>query len=181
MQRLGSNVDTPVRFRVVAATNQNLETLTREKKFRPDLFFRLNVVRLDLPPLRERPEDIPVLAEHILRELSQQQAIPPRWIESDAIRRLQRHNWPGNVRELRNVLESIMIYTSSRSIGVADIPPHIGKILGSVVSRANERDKILSALKTADWNRGKASQILHCSRMTLYRQMVKYSIVDGEA
>jgi len=180
IQRLGSNVDTPVRFRVVAATNQNLEILTREKKFRTDLYFRLNVVRLDLPPLRERTEDIPALAEHILGELSAGQAEPLRRIESDVLRRLQRHSWPGNVRELRNVLESILVYSSARSISLADVPLHIRRTLCSSKPPDDQRCKILSALNSADWNRSKASQLLHCSRMTLYRQMIKHSITDGE-
>jgi two-component system response regulator HydG len=164
----------------VAATNQNLETLTREKKFRPDLYFRLNVVRLDLPPLRERSEDIPALAEHILDELSEGQAEPVRRLESDVVRRLQRHSWPGNVRELRNMLESILVYSSARSISLADVPVHIRRTLCSQTPRADERSKILSALNSADWNRSKASELLHCSRMTLYRQMIKHSITDGE-
>jgi DNA-binding NtrC family response regulator len=180
VQRLGSNLDTPVRFRVVAATNQNLETLTREKKFRPDLYFRLNVVRLDLPPLRERSEDIPALAEHIVGELSEGQNEPLRRIESDVLRRLQRHSWPGNVRELRNVIESILVYSSARSISLTDVPVHIRKTLCSHMPRADERSKILSALNSTDWNRSKASDLLHCSRMTLYRQMIKHSITDEE-
>jgi DNA-binding NtrC family response regulator len=180
IQRLGSNVDMSVRFRVVAATNQNLEELTREKKFRRDLYFRLNVVNLELPPLRERVEDIPELSEHILHGLSQEQNEPVRRLGGDLIRRLQSHSWPGNVRELRNVLESILVYSSSRSIALSDLPVQIRKILGTAKSSPDERSSIISALRSADWNRNRAAKILHCTRMTLYRKMVKYSITDSQ-
>ena len=177
VQRLGSNVDTPVQLRLLAATNQDLESLIREKKFRQDLYFRLNVVRLDLPPLRERIEDVPDIAEHILSELSQRQSKPPQRIEGDVVRRFQMYSWPGNIRELRNILESIFVLSPSRSIGLSDVPPHIRQTLGSSCRHANdERSKILAALNSADWNRGRAAQILQCSRMTLYRKMLKFSV-----
>jgi DNA-binding NtrC family response regulator len=176
IQRLGSNLDNPVRFRVVAATNQDLATLTREKRFRQDLYFRLNVVRLELPPLRAHSEDIPEIAEHILRELADRQKQPERRLEGDVLRRLQQHDWPGNVRELRNVLESILVYSSSPSIGLADIPAHIRESLSSHAPVTDERSKILGALTSAEWNRNKACEILQCSRMTLYRKMTRYAI-----
>jgi DNA-binding NtrC family response regulator len=182
IQRLGSNVDTPVMFRVVSATNQDLEILTLQKKFRQDLYFRVNVVRLDLPPLRERAEDIPELAEHILHELSQRHKEPVRRLEGDVIRRLQRHHWPGNIRELRNVLETILVFSSSRTIGLADVPVQTRQSLSSSAPNYdNERSRIVRALSSADGNRQKASEILHCSRMTLYRKMVKYSIASSRS
>ncbi len=177
VQRLGSNVDTPVQVRVLAATNQDLETLTQEKKFREDLYFRLNVVRLTLPPLRERLEDIPELVEHTMRDLQQRHQGPVRWIEDDLVRRLQTYHWPGNVRELRNVLESMLVLSSSRSVGVSDLPAHVKHTLRSSSARyGDERSRIVGALTSADGNRNKAAEILCCSRMTLYRKMVKYSI-----
>jgi DNA-binding NtrC family response regulator len=177
VQRLGSNVDTPVSFRLLAATNQDLETLTREKKFREDLYFRLNVVRIEMPPLRERLEDIPELVEHIVGELSQRHSGPVRRVEDDFIRRLQAYHWPGNVRELRNVLESVLVFASSRWVGASDLPSRIRHTLrSSGPEYGNERSQIVSALNSSNWNRNKAAQILCCSRMTLYRKMVKYSI-----
>jgi DNA-binding NtrC family response regulator len=177
VQKLGSNVDTPVKFRLVAATNQDLETLTREKKFREDLYFRLNVVRLEMPPLRERLEDIPKLVEHILGELSQRHHGPVRQVKDDFIRQLQVYHWPGNIRELRNVLESVLVFASSRRVGVQDLPSRIRHTLrSSEPGYGDERPKILRALSSANWNRNKAAHILCCSRMTLYRKMVKYSI-----
>jgi transcriptional regulator with PAS, ATPase and Fis domain len=103
IQRLGSNIDTPVQVRLVAATNQNLELLVQEKKFRQDLYYRLNVVRLVLPPLRERLEDIPELVEHILRDLSVQQHERARNLEGDVVRRFQRYDWCRAVLKSRNM------------------------------------------------------------------------------
>jgi DNA-binding NtrC family response regulator len=177
IQRLGSNVDTRVQVRLIAATNQNLELLTHEKKFRQDLYYRLNVVRLAMPSLRERPEDIPELVEHIVRDLSTQQNERAPHIEGDVIRRFQLYPWPGNVRELRNVLESILVFSSSKSIGLGDLPVQICHTLQSFEpSYGDERYKILSALTSAEWNRNHAARILSCSRMTLYRKMTKYAI-----
>lgn len=177
VQRLGSNIDSPARARLISATNQSLESLTRERKFRQDLYFRLNVVRIHLPPLRERREDIPELAEHMLRELGAQQHEPVRRMENAVIRRLQMHDWPGNVRELRNVIESIVVFSSSRTIGLSDLPVYVRQQLRTTLAPPeNERAKILQALDSAGGNRGKAAEILHCSRMTLYRKMVKYAI-----
>jgi DNA-binding NtrC family response regulator len=177
VQRLGSNVDIPVQIRLLAATNQDLESLTREKKFRQDLYFRLNVVRLNLPPLRERREDIPDLAEHILRDITDKQHKPVCHLATDVLYRLKMYDWPGNVRELRNVLECILVYSSSRSIGISDVPEHVRHTLrSSSTSDGEERSKILCALNSTDWNRSKAAQILHCSRMTLYRKMEKFSV-----
>jgi DNA-binding NtrC family response regulator len=177
VQRLGSNVDTPLQIRLLAATNQDLDLLTSEKKFRQDLYFRLNVVRLNLPPLRERVEDIPDLVEHILADLSQKQSKPRYRLAGDVIRSLQMHDWPGNIRELRNVLECILVYASSRSIGLSDVPEHVRHTLRSSSTRSGkERSRILAALNSADWNRSKAAEILRCSRMTLYRKMERFSV-----
>ena len=180
VQKLGSNLDTPVQVRLLAATNQELETLTKEKKFREDLYFRLNVVRLTLPALRDRIEDIPELVEHMMNDLQQRHRGPVRRIEDDLIRRLQAYHWPGNVRELRNVLESMMVLSSSRSVGVSDLPSHMKHAARSSSQEyGDERSRILGALTSACWNRDKAAAILCCSRMTLYRKMVKYSIPSG--
>jgi DNA-binding NtrC family response regulator len=177
VQRLGSNQDTPVQVRLLAATNHDLESLAKEKKFREDLYFRLNVVRLTLPPLRERLEDIPELVEHTLRELQQRHHGPLRRIDDDVVRKMQAYHWPGNVRELRNVLESMTVLSSSRSVGLADLPSHMKNVVRSSTPKyGDERSRIVGALTSADWNRNRAAEILCCSRMTLYRKMVKYSI-----
>ncbi len=181
VQRLGSNLDRPIEVRLLAATNQDLESMMRGKKFRQDLYFRLNVVRLNLPPLRERREDIPELVEHILHELAAHRPTPVPHVESDVIQRLQGHDWPGNIRELRNVLESVLVFSSSRSIGMEDVPVEIRRTLRSSLPPVlDERTKILTALVSTGWNRNRAAEILHCSRMTLYRKMVRHAIAVGQ-
>lgn len=177
VQRLGSNVESRVQARLVAATNQDLERLTQEKKFRKDLYFRLNVVRIAIPPLRERLEDIPVLVEHLVREFDKGPARQARQVDADVVRLFQQHDWPGNVRELRNVIESMLVLSSSRRIGLSDVPEPIRRHLHSRQPRYHdERSRILAALSSSQWNRKRAAEALHCSRMTLYRKMMKYSI-----
>jgi DNA-binding NtrC family response regulator len=174
IQRLGSNIDIPLSIRLIAATNQDLEILVQEKKFRQDLYFRLNVIRLHLPSLRERSEDIPELSEHILQEFSEQQRRPPCRIDRDLMKCLQTHDWPGNVRELRNVIECLLVYSSSHCVGISDLPEHVRRTLRS--GHDDQRSRIVGALNSTDWNRSKAAEILQCSRMTLYRKMVKFSV-----
>jgi DNA-binding NtrC family response regulator len=179
IQRLGSNVSTPVDIRLVAATNQVLEQLVSEKKFRQDLYFRLDVVRIHLPPLRERTEDISELTEHLLSDLASQLRSPVRRIQSDVLEQLKMHDWPGNIRELRNVVESILVFSSSSTIGPSDLPLHIRtRLKTSLQSPKGERSQILSALSSVNWNRGEAAKILRYSRMTLYRRMQKHSITS---
>jgi DNA-binding NtrC family response regulator len=181
IQRLGSNVDTRVQVRLIAATNQDLELLAQEKRFREDLYYRLSVVRLAMPPLRERQEDIPELVEHMVRDWSRQYNKRAPNIASSVIRRFRLYHWPGNVRELRNVLESILVYSSSQSIGLSNIPTDIRHTLRPPeASYEDERSRIMSALASADWNRDHAARILCCSRMTLYRKMAKYAISSPE-
>jgi DNA-binding NtrC family response regulator len=177
IQRLGSNVNTTVQMRLIAATNQNLERMVIDKTFRPDLFYRLNVVRLALPPLRERRDDVPELMEYLVRDLSARQNERPRRFQSNAISCLQGYDWPGNIRELRNVLESILVFSTSKTIGLSDLPLEVrhGARSSEPPSEA-QREKILDALNATSWNRKKAAESLNCSRMTLYRKMTQYAI-----
>ena len=177
VQRLGSNVETRVRARLIAATNQNLELLIEEKKFRQDLYYRLNVAPLTMPPLREHLEDIPEIVEHIMSDLAAQQQSRCCRVEAEVIHRFQLYRWPGNVRELRNLMESILVFSSSSSISVCDIPSEIRhRLQSSKPPYSDERMKILGVLDSANWNRNEAAKILGCSRMTLYRKMVKHAI-----
>jgi DNA-binding NtrC family response regulator len=177
VQKLGSNALTPIQVRLIAATNQDLEQLATEKLFRRDLYYRLNVVRLHLPPLRERQEDIPELTEHILREVAGQHQTPVRRLAGEVLERLCMHTWPGNIRELRNVIESMVVFASSRNVNLADLPLYLREdVRASVQQTQEERSKIISALCSSDWNRSTAAKLLCCSRMTLYRKMVKYHI-----
>jgi DNA-binding NtrC family response regulator len=181
IQRLGSNVDTRVQVRLIAATNQDLGLLTQEKRFRQDLYYRLSVVHLTMPPLRERQEDIPELVEHMVRDWSRQYGKRAPHIANSVTRCFQFYHWPGNVRELRNVLESILVYSASQSIGLNDIPSDMRHTLRPAESSyEDERSRIVSALASVEWNRDHAARILCCSRMTLYRKMAKFGISSPE-
>jgi two-component system response regulator HydG len=115
-------------------------------------------------------------------DLSKRHHVPVKRFDDDLLRRLQGYSWPGNIREMRNVVESLMVLSSSRTVGVADLPSNILHTLRSTeLADGDERSKILSVLRSADWNRNEAARILSCSRMTLYRKMVKYSISAKKA
>jgi two-component system response regulator AtoC len=121
IRRLGGNNDIPVNARIISATNRDIETLVKEGKFREDLYYRLNVFRLAVPPLRDRPEDIPLLTEHLLKKLSLRMGRPLPGLHSKAMEKLRSYPFPGNVRELENVLERALIYRESGDIDAADI------------------------------------------------------------
>jgi DNA-binding NtrC family response regulator len=174
--RLGGVHDIPLDIRVVAATNQDLEALAARGRFRQDLYFRLNVVRIHLQPLRERTEDLKPLVRHILDELN---TASGRAVEIDAalVAGFATYLWPGNIRELRNVVESAFAFCTSGRITPADLPPEVLQKLGIPLDPTDtERDRVLHALSSAKWNKSEAAKLLHWSRMTLYRKMSRYGI-----
>ena len=156
-----------VDFRLVAATHCALEQAVREGRFRADLYFRLNVARVQLPPLRERPEDVVVLFEHFSREFAQQTKMPPVQITAAAMALLCRHPWPGNARELRNLVEATALVYDGMPLDAEALPLPPQAATGDDV----ESTRILEALNHCEWNRSKAADLLHWSRMTLYRKM----------
>ena len=123
IERVGGSKPIDLDVRLVAATNRNLEQMVREGKFREDLFFRLNVVRLTMPPLRERPDDIPLLLAHFIRIFSEENGVPPLTVELGALRTLQRYPWPGNIRELRNFCENAVVLRRGGSLTEYDLEP----------------------------------------------------------
>ena len=179
--RLGGKTGIDLNLRIIAATNQNPEKSVMEGIFRKDLYYRLNVARIHLPPIRERREDIPLLLHHYLQEFNQ---IFRRQVEgfTDAAKTfLFEYSWPGNVRELKNLVEATFINLPSKPISFLDLPQQFrarAKEYEHVPT--NERDRILAALLTTNWNRNKAADKLQCSRMTLYRKMRKYKVWNGE-
>jgi DNA-binding NtrC family response regulator len=182
VQRLGGNRDIAVNIRVIAATNQNLEQLTSQGRFRQDLYFRLNVARIHLPPLRDRVEDIPPLVTTLLAELSERFDRPVPSLSAEVTVLLAAYEWPGNVRELRNVIESALIFSNAGCITVADLPPYLrGLFVNAEKRRRNERERIVAALRATGGNRVGTARILGFSRMTLYRKMVKYALGDDDA
>lgn len=180
--RVGGSVPIPVNVRIVAATNVNLAEAVREKRFREDLYYRLNVVTLELPPLRERPEDIMALAEYFLRQFCPQARRPVLDFSDEARRRLLTHGWPGNVRELRNLMERVAFLSTGDKIEVEDLafilsPQQQDEIeLGVDVglSQATSRFQqqyIDRAIKRASGNMSEAARMLGLHRSNLYRKM----------
>jgi DNA-binding NtrC family response regulator len=181
VQRLGGHRDIPLDIRIVAATNQNLEELAAQGRFRQDLYFRLNVMRIHLAPLRERLEDLPALVHHILDELNAASGRAAVEIDPDILARLPGYLWPGNVRELRNVIESAFAVCSSGRIERRDLPAQmLEKLRISPDATDVERDRVLHALTSSHWNKSEAAKLLHWSRMTLYRKMTRHGIAPGK-
>jgi transcriptional regulator with PAS, ATPase and Fis domain len=176
IQRLGSHKSQPIDFRLIAATNRDLDSVAQEDKFRRDLFFRLNVARVHLPPLRERKEDILVVAHFFRRENNRKFARDTTGFAARAGQMLIGHAWPGNVRELKNVVEAAFINLEPEA-RLVELPA----LFGETVRRkeeigAGELGRILTALAETHWNKSQAAEKLQWSRMTLYRKMTRYRI-----
>jgi DNA-binding NtrC family response regulator len=178
--RLGGKRRIPINVRVIAATNQDLDQLVVQDEFRKDLYFRLNVARIHLPPLRQRPEDILPLCHHYLHQLNHRFGRRVNGFTDDALAYLLRHDWPGNVRELKNLLEATFVNDLPCRISFLDFPEQFRKRFSDAeTSPQNERERLLKALLSTNWNLSKAAQQLRWSRMTLYRKLGKYHIVKG--
>jgi DNA-binding NtrC family response regulator len=170
---------TPVRtdFRVVAATNLDLEAAVREGRFREDLFWRLNVFVIDLPPLRERPEDIQALAEHFLERFATAMNRPQLTLAPAALEALRAYSWPGNVRELQNAIERAVVLGKPPTIEAADLPLRIGEASprpGPMSLEEVERGHIRRVLDASDWNISQAAKVLDIDRGTLYAKIRRY-------
>lgn len=181
VQRLGDKNTKSVDIRIVAATNQELDLLVSKKQFRKDLFFRLNVARIHLLPLRERKEDIGALCEHFIEELNAEFSMAVSGLSEEVLSCFVHYDWPGNVRELRNVMEVAFINHPTRQIEMENLPEVFRTTMSKksenqVPSQDKERDAVLAALLATNWNKSKAAEKLNWSRMTLYRKMHKYHI-----
>jgi DNA-binding NtrC family response regulator len=175
--RLGGLKGQQVNVRVVAATNQEIEKLVDERKFRADLYFRLNVARVHLPPLRERRSDIPLLLNHYVSQMNRKFRRNVVGFDSEAMNKLSRYDWPGNVRELKNVVEAAFVELAEDCFDLAQFPKWIRERLAAVRQMpVQEREQLLGMLAQTHWNVSKAASQLHLSRMTLYRKMAKYQI-----
>ena len=181
---VGGHEDRKVNVRVIAATMRDLRKMVEESKFREDLYYRLNVVNILLPPLRQRTDDIPLLVEHFLKEIIQQKHTPPRRISADVMHRFELYRWPGNVRELRHTLERMMIFADNEVMTEKDLPEEI-LAASSEASRANElpegltideleRMAITRALDQCAGNRTHAADRLGISVRTLQRKIRHY-------
>jgi two-component system response regulator AtoC len=189
-ERVGSTKTMTVDVRLVAATNRNLEQMVKEGKFREDLYFRLNVVRITTPPLRDRTEDIPVLLEHFIRVYSKENGYDPVQVEPGAMRHLQSYPWPGNIRELRNFAENAVVLRRGGKLSEFDLEP---KFRGetapppSMVTPTpanpfsvedNEKRLLREALMKARGNRTRAATLLGISRRTLHRKIAQWPELD---
>jgi two-component system response regulator HydG len=182
--RVGSNEPFSVDVRIIAATNQDLEALIREGRFREDLYFRLNVVCLKLPPLRERQEDKSLLIDAFVKEYSRVYGKKITSITPEARRRLLNYSWPGNVRELKNCIESMVVLTSDSTIGVEDIPGHIaleegqeekGALVGMSIAEM-EKELIKNTLAAVGGHRAASAKILGIGERSLYRKLDQYGL-----
>src|SRR5579884_3619365 len=186
---LGGVHEIQVDVRIIAATNVDLRQLVREGKFREDLFYRLNVITVDLPPLRQRKEDIPLLAEFFLRKYSEENQRSARSLTTDALRPLLNYSWPGNVRELENVIERAVVLSSGAEIGPELLPDHVagrGTSLPMIESRADaslfdvmedcERHIITDMLEKCGWNQTEAAERFHIPLSTLNQKIKRLNI-----
>jgi two-component system response regulator HydG len=188
VERLGSNQSRQVDVRVICATNRNLEQMVREGTFREDLYFRISVVKVPLPPLRERAEDIPLLAEFFLRMFAKAHKKHQRGMTPGFLSALSRHAWPGNVRELQNVIErSIVLANGQERLGVDDLPPELQSLsLSDEMPKGSfheavkgfKRELVRSALVMHGGNKLKAAKELGISRCYLHRLLNQLNVLE---
>ncbi|MDE0395142.1 MAG: sigma-54 dependent transcriptional regulator [Gammaproteobacteria bacterium] len=191
--RVGGQKTRSVDVRIVTATNKDLAAEIDAGRFREDLFYRLNVVPVHVPPLRERREDIPMLVNHFQRQIGTRQGLPSREIEPDALARLARLEWPGNVRELRNTVERLLILASGDAITVEDVEAigsrdHVqdglgGDLLGTPTFREfkerAERAFLSEKLRENDWNVSETARLLDMPRSNLYKRIDRFGLRRG--
>jgi two-component system nitrogen regulation response regulator NtrX len=183
-ERVGDHKTLSVDVRVIAATNRDLSQEIKLGRFREDLFYRLNVIPLNVRPLRERREDVPLLVKHFFEEMAQQGSGTPI-ISGEALEALCNYSWPGNVRELKNTLERLAIMSSGLEIGLADLPPEILSAAGDEARKSQtlrdaksdfERAFILGKLEEHDWNVSKTADALKIERSNLHRKLKSFDI-----
>ena len=185
---LGSRHTQKVDVRVISATNRGLEKLVEEGLFRKDLYYRLNVLRIEIPELKERRGDLPLLIRHITRRLCAARGVTPPPIEKQAMQFLLNHDYPGNVRELENMLEHAIIVSRGDAIGPGHLPEYLFKEKTTARSSSSaqigqsagndERRKILEALEKHEWRRKESAEALKIDRSTLWRKMKRYGLLE---
>ncbi len=180
-ERVGDSKPRKANVRVIAATNRKIEDLVKEGKFREDLYYRLNVITIEMPPLRQRPLDLPSLARQHLKLFARQSGRPIRDFTPAGMTALERYSWPGNLRELRNVIERAVILAPGDKIDVNDFPETLrgsspsGAVIGNRVSLDElEREHILRVIEIAN-SMDEAAQILGIDPATLYRKRKRYA------
>ena len=196
-ERIGGVKTILVDIRVIAATNRNLEELVSQNKFREDLFYRLNVIPIRVPPLRERNTDIPLLLHHFLELFSRTKKKPLRRLSPTVLEMLCQYPWPGNVRELENLMERLVILAEGEVIEVTDLPEKFQRRISPPLEKSEdfpkrgvhfndavqsfERNLILKALRQSNWVKSQAAKLLHINRTTLLEKMKKQNIPSSPA
>jgi DNA-binding NtrC family response regulator len=181
--RVGGNKEREADVRLISATNRNLASEVKKGTFREDLYYRLNVCPVTLPPLRERAEDIPDLVNHFMKEMAAKQSRKPLVFSDEAMDVLKKFHWPGNVRELRNVAERVTILTEGEIIETEDLPT-LDSATAPAIPMGGYREKImehektvlLSALEQSDWNQSEAARKLKLNRTHFIRLMNRYGL-----
>ena len=189
IQRVGTTTPIPVDIRLVAATNKDLEEAVKNGRFREDLFYRISVFPISIPPLRERREDIPLLAKHFLEKHTKRNGKSITGISTATLRLLLQYDWPGNVRELENAIERAVLLETTDVLQVNNLPPQLSPIVDSGrggAARASvlplaevERQALINALEASDNNVTEAARALGLGRATLYRKLKKYNLIAG--
>jgi len=194
VERLGSARTIKVDVRVIAATNKSLEEAIGRGEFREDLYFRLNVIPIIVPPLRDRSEDVPLLVRHFVKQLSAEHNLRPKEFDTRALEALQRHRWRGNIRELRNTVERVLVMSPGDVVGVEDLPrdawrqvatggsdtgqPRAAEGLATLraFKDAAERDFLVRKLRENGWNISKTAEVIDTPRSNLYKKLEQYQI-----
>jgi DNA-binding NtrC family response regulator len=190
IQRLGASAPRKVDVRILAATCEDLEQSIRKRTFREDLYYRLNVVPIELPPLRERPEDLSLLVDHFVSRAARKFGRGEIRVAPEVVDRLQRHVWPGNVRELENCIERMVVLSRGERLTISDVPPAVGRPSGAGEGGLDgfelpldgvrlgelERHLIRQALRRARGSLGPAAKLLGISYKTLQYRIRKYGL-----
>ena len=175
---VGSTQRRPINIRLVVATNAELEDMVVRRTFRSDLYYRLNVVRIEMPPLREHPEDIGPIIEHFIAQQNRRLTMRVGRPDPELLGHLRRYDWPGNVRELRNMVEAVFVDPpQGRTMGLDDLPPNFRRLFREGVRVGQEeREQLAQVLRNTNWNKVAAAREMNWSRMTLYRKLAKYDL-----
>jgi DNA-binding NtrC family response regulator len=189
IERLGSAQTIPVDVRLVATSNRDLKAMVAKGRFRDDLFFRLQVIPINLPPLRERLDDIPLLCEHFIAKYCHREGIPNKALSEKVVQMFMGYNWPGNIRELENYIERAVVISNSEELKPADFP--IDLKAGSITPMTDrievgqsiadmEKRLIMKTLEANNWNKERAADVLGITSRTLRNKLAEYKQVEGE-
>jgi DNA-binding NtrC family response regulator len=180
--RVGGNKEISSDFRVICATNKDLKNMVEKGTFREDLYYRLNVVNIQIPPLRDRREDIPLLVDYFIKKYCLSMNKPPATIDNSAMKRIQEFNFPGNIRELENLIERAIVVGNGKRISLKDLPVEKSMVSSTTESLEDiEKAYVLQVLNKYEWNISKTARALKVDRVTLYHKIKKYNLkLKGE-